>query len=101
MSKASSSVAQVGHEGRQHLPRVPRLGRTTTAPENGIRAPASHQLGVAATTAGVQCQGLLTLARAGNISLGVPTETIAVIKHINTRLKTDPRCTHELALRKE
>ena len=43
----------------------------------------------------------MTTPRAGNSSLGVPPETLAVIKHINTRLTTDPRCTHELALRKE
>ena len=33
---------------------MPRLGHATTAPANGIRAPASHQFGVAATIAYVQ-----------------------------------------------
>ena len=43
----------------------------------------------------------MTTPKAGNSSLGVPPDTLAVIKHINTRITTDPRCTHELALRKE
>ena len=34
-------------------------------------------------------------------SLAVPPETITVNKRINNRLTTDPRCTQELALRKE
>ena len=45
--------------------------------------------------------GVETQARAGNISLGVPPETLAVNKRNKTRHKADPRCTHELALRKE
>ena len=36
------------------MPGVPRLGHATTAPANSIRTPESHQLGVAATIAGVQ-----------------------------------------------
>ena len=49
----------------------------------------------------IRRQGVETLARAGNISLGVPPETLAVNKRNTTRHKADPRCTHELALRKE
>ena len=49
----------------------------------------------------IRRQGVETLARAGNISLGVPPETLAVNKRNKTRHKADPRCTHELALRKE
>ena len=49
----------------------------------------------------IRHQGVEILAKAGNLSLGVPTETIAVNKHNKTRHKADPRCTHELALRKE
>ena len=48
----------------------------------------------------IRRQGVETLARAGNISLGVPPETLAVNKRNKTRHKADPRCTHELALRK-
>ena len=36
------------------MPGLPRLGHATRAPANGIRTPESHQLGVAATIAGVQ-----------------------------------------------
>ena len=49
----------------------------------------------------IRRQGVETLARAGNLSLGVPPETIAVNKRIKPRHKADSRCTHELALRKE
>ena len=49
----------------------------------------------------IRRQGVETLARAGNISLGVPPETLAVNKRNTTRHKADPRCTHELTLRKE
>ena len=49
----------------------------------------------------IRRQGLETLARAGNLSLGVPPETLAVNKRIKPRHKADSRCTHELALRKE
>ena len=49
----------------------------------------------------IRCQGVETLARAGNISLGVPPETLAVNKRIKPRHKAVSRCTHELALRKE
>ena len=49
----------------------------------------------------IRCQGVETLARAGNLSLGVPPETIAVNKRNKPRHKADSRCTHELALRKE
>ena len=45
--------------------------------------------------------GVETQARAGNSSLGVPPETIAVNKRIKPRHKAVSRCTHELALRKE
>ena len=45
--------------------------------------------------------GVKTQARAGNSSLGVPPETLAVNKRNTTRHKADSRCTHELALRKE
>ena len=43
----------------------------------------------------------MTTPKAGNSSLGVPPETITVNKRNKTRHKADPRCTHELALRKE
>ena len=49
----------------------------------------------------IRRQGVETLARAGNLSLGVPPETTVVNKRNKTRRKADPRCTHELALRKE
>ena len=49
----------------------------------------------------IRRQGVETLARAGNSSLGVPPETIAVNKRNKTRHKADSRCTRELALRKE
>ena len=49
----------------------------------------------------IRRQGVETLARAGNLSLGVPPETLAVNKRNTTRHKSDSRCTHELALRKE
>ena len=49
----------------------------------------------------IRRQGVETLARAGNPSLGVPPETLAVNKRIKTRHKADSRCTRELALRKE
>ena len=49
----------------------------------------------------IRRQGLETLARAGNLSLGVPPETHAVNKRNKTRHKADSRCTRELALRKE
>ena len=49
----------------------------------------------------IRHQGVETLARAGNLSLGVPPETIAVNKRNKPRHKADPRCTRELALRKE
>ena len=42
----------------------------------------------------IRRQGVETLARAGNISLGVPPETLAVNKRNTTRHKADPRCTH-------
>ena len=45
--------------------------------------------------------GVKTQARAGNSSLGVPPETLAVNKRNTTRHKAVSRCTHELALRKE
>ena len=48
----------------------------------------------------IRRQGVETLARAGNLSLGVPPETTVVNKRNKTRRKADPRCTHELALRK-
>ena len=49
----------------------------------------------------IRRQGVEILARAGNLSLGVPPETIAVNKRNKTRHKADSRCTRELALRKE
>ena len=42
--------------------------------------------------------GVETQARAGNSSLGVPPETLAVNKRNKTRPRADSRCTHELAL---
>ena len=49
----------------------------------------------------IRRQGVETLARAGNLSLGVPPETLAVNKRIKTRHKADSRCTHELVLLKQ
>ena len=45
--------------------------------------------------------GVKTQARAGNPSLGVPPETLAVNKRNKTRPRAVSRCTHELALHKE
>ena len=49
----------------------------------------------------IRRQGVETQARAGNLSLGVPPETLAVNKRIKTRHKADSRCTHELVLLKQ
>ena len=49
----------------------------------------------------IRRQGVETLARAGNLSLGVPPETLAVNKRNKPRHNADSRCTHALALRKE
>ena len=49
----------------------------------------------------IRRQGVETLARPGNLSLGVPPETHAVNKRNKTRHKADPRCTRELALLKQ
>ena len=49
----------------------------------------------------IRRQGLLILAKASNLSLGVPPETLAVNKRIKTRHKADSRCTHELVLLKQ
>ena len=49
----------------------------------------------------IRRQGIEILAKTGNLSLGVPPETIAVNKRNKTRHKADSRCTRELALRKE
>ena len=48
----------------------------------------------------IRRQGLEILARAGNISLGVPPETHRVNKRNEPRRKAGRRCTHELALQK-
>ena len=49
----------------------------------------------------IRRQGLEILAKARNISLGVPPETLVVNKRITTRLTTDPRCPQELPLPQE